>query len=133
VNHGHGQGQGQGTARTVKFRQAAFAYLVVGILYESAVLAVWKNGLLPATRGPVALWLVLGAAIVALVVWSLIRYQRPWIARTVFVLHALRLPSLISGAFFPSPDRAIAPSFYGAALIVVIINLWMLARAGWDL
>ena len=126
-------GPGQGSDRALKFRQAAFAYLMVGILYESAVWAVWREGLLPASRGPVALWLLLGGAIVALVVWSLIRYQRPWIARTVFVLHSLRVPSLISGAFFPSSDRDIGSSFYGAALVVVIINLWMLARAGWDL
>jgi hypothetical protein len=118
---------------SAKFRQAAFAYLIVGILYESAVWAIWRKGLLPAHRGPAALWLVFGAAITALIVWSMLRYQRPWIARTVFVLHALRLPSLISGAFLPGPERTISPSFYAAALVVVIINLWLLARAGWDL
>jgi hypothetical protein len=116
-----------------KFKQAAFAYLMVGILYESAVWVIWRKGLLPASRGPAALWLLLGAAITALIVWALLRYQRPWIARSVFVLHALRLPSLISGAFFPAAERSISPSFYAAALVVVIINLWLLARAGWDL
>ncbi|MGH8431920.1 MAG: hypothetical protein ACREUF_16110 [Solimonas sp.] len=120
-------------ARALKFRQAAFSYLLVGVLYESAVWVVWRQGLLPAGRGPVALWLLLGAAITALVVWSLWHFQKAWIAQVVFVLHALRLPTLIAGAFFPAADARIPPGFFGVALAIVIINLWMLARAGWDL
>jgi hypothetical protein len=120
-------------ARAAKFKQAAFFYLIVALLYESTVWVVYKQGLLPAKRGPVALWLLIGAVITALIVWSLLRYKRPWIARTVFVLHALRLPTLISNAFFSSAERAIPPALYEAALVVVLINLWLLARAGWDL
>ena len=47
-------------ARDRKFRQAAFGYLIVGILYESGVWVVWKNGLLPAGRGSVWVWLAIG-------------------------------------------------------------------------
>ena len=94
---------------------------------------MWQRGRLPVTRGPAWLWLMLGGAIAALVVWSLWRFQKPWIARAVFVLHSLRLPALIGGAFFPEPGAQIPPGFYGAAIAVVIANLWMLARAGWDL
>jgi hypothetical protein len=116
-----------------KFRQSAFAYLFVGILYESAVWTIWKRGLLTEGRGPIWLWLGVGAAITALVVWLLWRYRKPAIPRAIFVVHALRLPALIEGAFFPAVDAKLPPSFYGAALVVVIVNLWMLARAGWDL
>ncbi len=121
------------TDRERKYKQAALAYLIVGMLYESAVWAAWRRGLLPSTRGPALLWLLLGAAIVALVVWSLWRFQKPWIARGIFILHGLRLPALIGGAFFPAAEARLPTSFYGAALAIVIVNLWMLARAGWDL
>jgi len=56
-----------------------------------------------------------------------------WLARVVWALGTLRLPALIRGAFLPAEDAALAPSFYLAALLVVTVNLWMLARAGWDL
>jgi hypothetical protein len=40
---------------------------------------------------------------------------------------------LIGGAFFAAPERVTPSTFYLTALVVVVINLWMLARAGWDL
>jgi hypothetical protein len=46
-------------------------------------------------------------------------------------LHALRIPTLIDRTFWAT--SAIPHAFYGAALVVVLINLWLLARAGWDL
>ena len=116
-----------------KFRQAAFAYLLIGLLYESAVWAVWKNGLLPPGRGPVLVWLALGLVIVALAVTLLWRVHNIWIPRTIFGLHSLRMPGLIGGAFFPAADAQIPTDFYLTALVAVVINLWMLARAGWDL
>lgn len=118
---------------TAKFRQAAFVYLHVGVLYEAAVWSVHAAGLLPAGRGPVGLWLAAGAAIVALVFWALWWWQNAWVARIVWGLGCLRLPSLLEGAFLPSEDATLSPSFYGTALVVVLVNLWMLARAGWDL
>lgn len=125
TRHDHG--------RILKFRQAAFVYLHLGLLYEFAVVAMWREGLLPTERGPIALWLVLGAAIVGLVIWGLWSWQSPWFARIIWGVHALRLPALIGGAFFPAPDATVPESFYLTAMIVVLINLWMLARAGWDL
>jgi len=119
--------------RERKFRQAAFVYLHVGLLYEFGVLVFWRQGLHAGARGGVWLWLAAGAAIVALIFWGLWRWQKPWIARLVWVVHALRLPALIQGAFFPEAARLVPPSFYLAALAIVLVNLWMLARAGWDL
>ncbi len=118
--------------RALKFRQAAMAYVHVGLLYEFAVVAMWQAGLLPDTRGPIALWLLLGAAIVGLVVWGLWSWQNAWFARVLWLIHSLRLPALIGGAFFPGPEARLAPGFYLTALVVVVANLWMLARAGWD-
>jgi hypothetical protein len=116
-----------------KFRQAAFGYLLVGILYESAVWVIWKNNLLPATRGPVWVWLGIGAVIVGGISGALWKYRNPWIPRVVFALHALRIPMLIDRAFFLHEQTAIPSAFYGTALAVVMANLWLLARAGWDL
>jgi hypothetical protein len=116
-----------------KYRQAAFTYLHVGLLYEAAVIALWRQGLAPTTRGPIVLWLVLGAAIVGLVFWALWTWRNRWFARGVWAVHALRLPALMGGAFLPGPDPTLPPSFYLTALLAVVVNLWMLARAGWDL
>lgn len=119
--------------RAAKFRQAAFVYLHVGLLYEATVWSLHGAGLMPATRGPIGLWLLAGAAIVAIVFWGLWWWQNVWLARIVWGLAALRLPSLLEGAFIPAAERTLSPAFYGTALAVVLVNLWMLARAGWDL
>jgi len=119
--------------RTRKFRQAAFVYLHVGILYEAAVVVLARQGLIPAGRGPLWLWLLLGALIVAAIFWGLWVRRSRWLARIVWALHALRLPALLEGAFFTEAARDIPSSFYLTALVVVLLNLWMLARAGWDL
>ncbi|GAC1687238.1 MAG: hypothetical protein NVS9B3_05740 [Gemmatimonadaceae bacterium] len=120
--------------RATKFRQAAFVYLHVAILYESAAYAMWRRGLLPTTRaGPGWLWLLLGALVAGAVFVALLRWQNVWFARAVWLVHGLRLPALLGGAFFaPSPAPA-PPSFYLTAIVAVLVNLWMLARAAWDL
>jgi hypothetical protein len=121
------------TARDRKFRQAGFAYLHVGILYEAAAWVMAQRGELPDRFGPPAVWLLAGAAVVALIFWLLYFKRSVWTARLVWATHALRLPALIGGAFFPAEATRFAPGFYITALIVVVINLVFLARAGWDL
>lgn len=119
---------------TRKFRQAAFVYLHVGILYEAAVWSLWRRGMLPDGRGPVWLWLVLGAVVLGVVFWGLWSWRNAWFARVIWALHALRLPALIEGAFLrPESDGALPADFYVTALVVVVVNLGFLARAGWDL
>lgn len=120
-------------SRARKLRQAAFAYLHVGVLYESAVYAMHRQGLIPMERGPLWLWMALGVLIVAVIFWGLWFKELVWLARIVWALHAMRLPALITGAFFPVAGAAIPTSFYVVALAVVLVNLWMLARAGWDI
>lgn len=127
------RGWEQEERRERKFRQAAFVYLHVGLLYEGAVWVMARRGLLPEGRGPVWLWLLMGAAIVGVVFWGLWSRKSVWLARIVWALHALRLPALIDGAFLPAPDSLVPPGAYQAALVVVLVNLAMLARAGWDL
>lgn len=125
---------GGATPRERKFRQAAWVYLHVGVLYEAAAYAMWQNGVLPTGGlGPPWVWLLIGAAIALGVFWGLYRWQNRWFARAIWALHALRLPALISGAFLRGTDSEIAPAFYMTAIVVVVINLGFLARAGWDL
>ena len=119
--------------RSIKFRQAAFVYLHVAILYEVAAYVMWKNGLLPVQFGPPLLWLVAGGIVSGAIFAGLHWWQNVWLARLVWLVHGLRLPALVEGAFLRGTDGRIAPSFYLLAIVIVIINLWMLARAGWDL
>jgi len=126
------------TPRDTKFRQAAIVYLHVGILYEAAVYVFWRQGILPEARGPAWLWLLLGAFLAGAISYALWRWQRTWLALLIWALHTLRLPPLIEGAFFGTAHTgtnvaAIPPAFYLTALVVVLFNLAMLARAGFDL
>jgi hypothetical protein len=120
--------------RQRKFRQAAFAYLHVGLLYEFAAYALWRRGFTSHVPGNPLVWFVAGAMIVAVVFWALWSWQNPWFARLVWAVHGLRLPTLIDGAFLRGSEPGILPpSFYLVALVVIVANLWMLARAAWDL
>ena len=119
--------------RARKFRQAAFVYLHVAILYEAAAYAMWRAGLLPAGRGPGWLWLILGALVAGAIFLGLLRWQNVMFARVIWVIHGMRLPSLISSAFIVTAESGLTRGFYITAIVVVVINLWMLARAAWDL
>ncbi|HUE97032.1 MAG TPA: hypothetical protein VMN39_10250 [Longimicrobiaceae bacterium] len=120
--------------RTRKFRQAAFVYLHVGLLYELSVYAFWRAGLLDGVPGHPIVWLLLGALIVAVVFWGLWFRESVWFARVIWAFHGLRLPALIEGAFLRTPGEGLVPpAFYLVAIFVILANLWMLARAGWDL
>lgn len=119
--------------RVTKFRQAAFVYLHVGVLYEAAAFVMMREGLLPSRFGAPVIWLVAGAVVTALVFAGLYVWQNVWVARLIWAMHGLRLPTLIRGAFFAETTARLAPGFYVTAIVVVVINLWMLARAGWDL
>lgn len=120
--------------RQRKFRQAAFVYLHVGLLYEFAAYAMWEADLFADTPGPPLLWLAMGAAIVAVVFWGLWFKQNVWFARFIWLIHGFRLPAMIDGAFLRTPgEGALPPGLYLFAIVVILINLWMLARAAWDL
>jgi hypothetical protein len=119
--------------RAAKFRQAAFVYLHVAILYEAAAWAMMRRGMLPTERGSPWLWMLAGAVVALLVFVGLYRWHNAWFARVVWAVHGLRVPALVSGAFFPEETSRMPPAFYLTALVVVMVNLWMLARAGWDL
>ena len=117
--------------RAAKFRQAAFVYLHVAVLYEAAVWTLWRNGFFHEPRGPIPLWLIVGGLVAFAIFWALWKWQNEWIARAAWLLSALRLPALIGAAFVR--QTGLPTAFYVSALVIVLINMWMLARAGWDL
>ena len=122
-------------ARAAKFRQAAFVYLHMAILYESAVYAMARNGALSASRmiGPSWVWLLVGALVAGAIFVGLLRWQNVTFTRVIWVIQGLRLPSLIGSAFITTVETGVTRGFYVTALVVVLINMWMLARAAWDL
>lgn len=119
-------------ARARKFRQAAIAYLHYGVLYFFGARVLLERGLFPTTRGPEWVWFVLGVAILALVVWGLWWWQNAWFARGIWLLVALRLPTLMEGAFFGGATGGIPRSLYLAAALVVLAVMAALSRAAWD-
>lgn len=119
--------------RATKFRQAAYFYLHVAVLYEAVAYAMLRAGRLPDTRvGPAWLWLVVGAAVTGVVFVALLRWRNVRFARVIWAAHALRLPPLIHGAFLAGGAAPYPSEFYVIALLVAMLNLWMLARAAWD-
>ncbi|HUF28642.1 MAG TPA: hypothetical protein VMM18_16805 [Gemmatimonadaceae bacterium] len=118
--------------RAAKFRQAAFVYLHVAVLYEAAAFVMWGEGLIPSRFGPPVLWLLIGGLVGVGIFVALLRWHNPWLARGVWAINMFRLPPMIRSAWFA--EEAAAPStFYITAIVVILINMWMLARAGWDL
>jgi hypothetical protein len=120
-------------ARVRKFRQAAFVYLHVAILYEAAAYEMMRAGLLPGRFGPPIVWLLAGVVVAGVMFVGIYRWQHAGFVRVLWLVHGLRLPALIRGAFFAGAGARMVPTFYLTALVVIVINLWMLARAGWDL
>ena len=113
--------------RDLKFRQAAFVYLHVAILYEAAAYGMVTQGLLPNRFGSPWLWLLAGAVLAGLIFYGLYKWQNVWFARVIWGVHGLRVPALIKGAFFTGDQARFETEFYLTALVVVMINLWMLA------
>lgn len=114
-----------------KFRQAAVVYLHYAVLYEIGAYVLWQEGLFPATRGPEAVWFLAGAAIAAVVVWALWWGQWTWLAHAIWILLALRLPTLMEGAFLGGGVE-IPSGLYLAAGLVVLVAMGAVARAAWD-
>ena len=117
--------------RARKFRQAAIVYLHYAVLYEIGAWVLWQRGLFPETRGPEAVWFLAGAAVAGLVTWALWWGRWAWFAHALWVLLALRLPTLIEGAFLGGGVE-IPSGLYLAAALVVLVTMGAVARAAWD-
>src|SRR5206468_9915890 len=122
------------TSREMKFRQAAFVYLHAAILREASAYEMWRAGLLPfSALGSPLPWLIAGGAVALAVFFGILRWQNLLFVRAIWVLDAILLFPLIRYAFFAGADRPIPRAFYIVSIGVIMITLWMLARAAWDL
>lgn len=122
------------TSRLLKIRQAAFVYLHVALLREAAAYEMWRAGLLPySPLGSPTPFLVLGAIIAGVVFVALLRWHNVHFVRLLWVVHVAWLFPLIRYAFFAGADRPIPRSFYVTAIVAVMVAMWALARAAWDL
>jgi hypothetical protein len=128
----NGNPEAASARRVRKFRQAAFVYLHVGALYEAAVVVAWRGGHLTLSDATIAIWLGVGAAIVAVVFWALWSKHNAWVARIIWLIGLARLPFIIERAFVEAVPP-FSPLFYMTALVIILVNLAFLARAGWDL
>lgn len=89
--------------------------------------------MLPDRFGSPWIWVVVGGVVGLLVTAGLFFWQNVWFTRVIWLLHGLRLPALIRGAFFAGAATRAPSGFYVMAIVVVVTNLVFLARAGWDL
>jgi len=133
-----------------KFRQAAWTYLVYGLVY--LVGAVYLTAVGIGARGagrPGPGWLVLftltiGALFVGLFPWLLARGARGpgyrWFARLLAVFLVIRVAGVVQVAWRPSVPAVPLPGggevsmALGAAVFaaVALVTAFMVARAGWD-
>jgi hypothetical protein len=81
----------------------------------------------------VLLWLVVGALVLGAIVWGLWVWKHPWVARVLLAFNAIRVVGVMGPAFVSGPERGLTPAFYQLETVLLLINMWMLARAGWDL
>ena len=121
--------------RTQKYRQAALAYLVYGVVY-------WLGGYYMIEAGVSmrsgVLWLVIGAAFV-LVFPVLIWKEFKWFTRILALFLGLRIVGLVrvigtdEGASVPVPWGGSVPMRVGAGvfLLIAAAACFMLVRAGW--
>jgi hypothetical protein len=77
--------------------------------------------------------MAIGGAVAGSIFAGLYWWQNVWLARAVWLIQAGRLSWAMNGAFFPGADARFDPALYQFALLVILVNLGMLARAAWDL
>lgn len=125
-----------------KYRDAALAYLLYGLLYEGYALYslyVRESPVMPQQE----LFLLLGLVFTLLFPYLVSRGTR-WFTRVLAVLvglRALALVALLAGVeveiFFRGELALLrqmsSPGIYWGALVVTLGTLYLLARAGWDL
>ncbi|MBI3988142.1 MAG: hypothetical protein HY347_00850 [candidate division NC10 bacterium] len=128
--------------REEKYRQAALAYLIYGLIYLVGALYLAHVGVAErAVRGGSSGWFLLGGLFVIAFPWLIFKGFK-WFTRALVLLLLLRIGGLIKvivgpegGKPVPMPGGWEMPMALGAAifLLVAAATCYMLARAAWDL
>lgn len=133
------------TEQQKRFTHGAIAYLIYGLLYEGfAALRIWEGRLpLGVPISMTASYLIIGGLIMLLVPYFVYRGYRRFTQLVAFLvgLRAIALIGILGGFRLPffyerepfflkkmSPDAV-----YVAALLITLVTLFFLGRAGWDL
>ncbi|MFQ5902588.1 MAG: hypothetical protein ACE5JO_02760 [Candidatus Binatia bacterium] len=133
------------TLQQTRFMHAAIAYLIYGLLYEGfAALRIWEGGLPPGVSvSRSASYLIIGALIMVLFPYFVYRGYRRFtqIVALLVGLRAIALIGILGGLHLPffydrEPfflKKMSSDAVYGAALVIAIVTLFFLIRAGWNL
>lgn len=123
------------TSTSDRYRQAAVAYLIYGIVYLTGAVYLASMDVV-ARSGWV--WFLVGVLFI-LVLPPLIWYEYKWVTRVLAILIGVRVVGLgrtiVTGTSepVPMPGGWELPMQYGALVFLVVAALtgFMLARAGW--
>lgn len=128
--------------REEKYRQAALAYLIYGLIYLVGAIYVAQVGVAErAMRGGAAGWFLLGGLFLIAFPWLIFKGFK-WFIRALVLLLLIRIGGLVKvivgphgGKSVPMPGGWEMPMAVGAAvfLLVAAVTGYMLARAAWDL
>ncbi|GIV60151.1 hypothetical protein GQ464_003065 [Rhodocaloribacter litoris] len=124
------------SASRTKYRQAAIAYLIYGLIYLSGAVYLMETGM---TTRSGAIFYGLGVLFILVIpplIWKGIR----WFTRLIAFLLAFRIAGLIrlmlndEGEVVPLPWGGELPMLYGTAVfaLVATVTCTMLVRAAWD-
>lgn len=128
--------------REAKYRQAAWAYGIYGIVYLVGAAYLTSLGL--GARGG-AWWLIVGVVFVAVFPWAIARGPRGpgyvWFTRILALFMLVRVIGVARVAWAPAmptvplPGGGAIPMSLGAALfaLIALAAAFMVARAGWNL
>lgn len=127
-----------------KFKQAALAYLIYGIIYEGfTIYSIFTRGLPPWVSFPTASIFLLAGALITVIFPYLIFREYVLFTKIVVILVGLRalaliiiiiglpLPSFYEREFF-FLKRMSSHEVYIFALVVTLLTMFFVARAGWD-
>ncbi len=125
-----------------KYRQAAIAYFIYGLIYLAGAIYVTQVGVAERAREVGAVgWFLLGGLFVIAFPWLIFKGFK-WFTRALVLLLLIRIGGLMKviagpagGKPVPMPGGWEMPMAVGAAifLLVTAATCYMLARAAWDL
>lgn len=127
--------------REDKFRQAAWAYFLYGVVY-------WLGGLYVSTRGIAIgrgiIWFVLGAVFIVVFPWLIARGARGWgylwftriltllVAFRAFGVGRVMLAPTVPAVVLPGGGQISMSLGAGIFFLVTLATMAMLARAAWS-
>jgi len=124
-----------------KYRQAAIAYLIYGLIYLGGAIYMAQVGVADRGMKGGAGWFLLGGLFIIAFPWLIFKGFK-WFTRALVLLLLVRIGGLVKVITGPQAWKAVPmpggwemPMAVGAALFLLVaaVTCYMLARAAWDL